>query len=60
MKKTTSLLVGYDLSDENEKSTSVLIIATKDKDGSLNIINAFKDKEATELYNKLITKKGVL
>ena len=49
-----SLVVGYDFTD---KDTGVLIIGKQDK-GSIDIINAFQDKEASELLHKLIDKEN--
>ena len=49
-----SLVVGYDFTD---KDTGVLIIG-KQENGSVNVINAFQDKEASELLHKLIDKEN--
>lgn len=45
-----SLVVGYDFTD---KDTGVLIIGKQEK-GKVNIINAFQDKEAVDIFNKLV------
>ena len=45
-----SLVVGYDFTD---KDTGVLIIG-KQENGSVNVINAFQDKEAVDIFNKLV------
>lgn len=54
---TTSILVGYDYN--KEKDNAVLVVGKQiPKTTKVQIINAFEGKEATDLYNKLITKKG--
>lgn len=45
-----TLLISYD-NVSNDKP--VLIVGRKGKRGSLQIINAFQDEEAEELYKKL-------
>ena len=45
-----SLVVGYDFTD---KDTGVLIIG-KQENGWVNVINAFQDKEAVDIFNKLV------
>ena len=58
MKINESLLVGVDFT--NGEDIGVLIVGRKRTNQSVDIINAFQGKEAEELYNKLIGKKGVL
>lgn len=58
MKINESLLVGVDFT--NGEDVGVLIVGRKRPNQSVDIINAFQGKEAEELYNKLICKKGVL
>lgn len=58
MKINESLLVGVDFT--NGEDVGVLIVGRKRPNQSVDIINAFQGKEAYELYNKLIDKKGVL
>lgn len=58
MKINESLLVGVDFT--NGEDVGVLIVGRKSPNQSIDIINAFQGKEAEELYNKLIGKKGAL
>ena len=58
MKINESLLVGVDFT--NGEEVGVVIVGRKRPNQSVDIINAFQGKEAEELYNKLIGKKGVL
>ena len=55
MKTADTILVGWDYSKGND--TSVLIVGRKRPNQSVEIINAFKGKEAEELYLKLTTVK---
>ena len=48
-----SLIIGVSFSAEN---TGVLIVG-RQKNGVMDIINAFQGEEAVELYKKLTTKK---
>ena len=48
-----SVIVGVDFS---EKDKGVLIVG-RQKNGAMDIINAFQGEEAYELYMKLVTKK---
>lgn len=50
-----TLLVSYD-NISNDKPT--LIVGRKGKRGVLQIINAFQDEEAEELYKKLTIQTG--
>ena len=54
-KITGSLIIGYDIDSSTDKA--VLIVGRKRMNESTEIINAFQDKEAVDLYKKLITKK---
>lgn len=53
MKKTGSLIIGYDFSNDK----GVLIVGTKNVGEYCNIINAFEGKEAEDIYKLLTTKK---
>ena len=57
MKINETLLVGVDFT--NGENVWVLIVGRKRPNQSVDIINAFQGKEAEELYNKLIGKKGI-
>ena len=57
MKINESLLVGVDFT--NGEDVGVLIVGRRRPNQSVDIINAFQGKEAEELYNKLIGKKGM-
>lgn len=46
------LIIGYDTS--KEKDHSVLLIVRSIGHGAFQIINEYLDKEAEEIYNKLI------
>lgn len=48
-----SVIVGVNFSDKDQ---GVLIVG-RQKNGVMDIINAFQDEEAYELYMKLVTKK---
>ena len=50
----TVLLVGADFV---EKDKGVLIVGVKQPNQDTKVINAFQDKEAYELFQKLISKK---
>lgn len=50
-----TLLISYD-NVSNDKP--VLIVGRKGKRGVLQIINAFQDEEAEELYKKLTIQNG--
>ena len=54
-KEIDALLVGYD-NVSNDKP--VLIVGRKGARGLVQIINAFQDEEAEELYKKLTTQTG--
>ena len=49
---TDTLLVSIALT--NDEDDAVLIVGRKRKGESVEIINAFQGKEATDLYNRLI------
>lgn len=50
-----TILVGVDFA--NNGDTGVLIVGRKRMNQSVEIINAFQDEEAKELYKRLTTKK---
>lgn len=50
-----TLLVSYD-NVSNDKP--ILIIGRKGTRGPVQIVNAFQDEEAEEIYKKLTTKEG--
>lgn len=50
-----TLLVSYD-NASNDKP--ILIVGRKGKRGELQIVNAFQDEEAEELYKKLTIQTG--
>lgn len=49
-----NFIIGYDFS--NGKDKSVLIVGTQ-KDGKMNIVNAFQGEDAEAMYELLTTKK---
>lgn len=53
--KIDTLLVSYD-NISNDKPT--LIVGRKGSRGAVQIINAFQDEEAEELYKKLTSQTG--
>lgn len=55
MKAYGSIIVSWDFS--NGKDNSILLVGEQKK-GKMDIINAFRGKEAEELYFKLTTPKG--
>lgn len=56
MKSTDSVIVSWDFS--RGKDVGVLIVGSQ-KNGQVDVINAYQGKEAYELYRKLtIQKKG--
>ena len=54
-KEIDVLLISYD-NVSNDKPT--LIVGRKGKRGSVQIVNAFQDEEAEELYKKLTIQTG--
>lgn len=52
--KSDTILISFDYMHGN---IPVLIVGRKKK-GEIEVINAFKDEEANELYQKLTAKKG--
>ena len=54
-KEIDVLLVSYD-NVSNDKP--ILIVGRKGKRGRVQIVNAFQDEEAEELYKKLTTQTG--
>lgn len=53
-KDSDTLLTGF---DHTHGDIAVLIIGRKEVDGKVQIINQFQDKEAEELYKKLVEKR---
>lgn len=51
-----ALLIGVDFL--HGEDNGILIVARKEPNEAINIINCFQGKEAIELYQRLITKKG--
>ena len=49
-----SIIIGYDFKDNDH---GVLVVGMQDK-GSIDIINAFQDKEASDLLHRLIGKEN--
>ena len=49
-----SIIIGYDFKDNDH---GVLVVGMQDK-GSIDIINAFQDKEASDLLHRLIGDKN--
>ena len=49
-----SLIIGYDFKDNEH---GVLVVGNPDK-GSIDIVNAFQDKEASDLLHRLIGEKN--
>ncbi len=54
MKTSDTLLVRF---DHGHSDIAVLIIGRKDTGEKVQIINQFQDKEAEELYKKLVEKR---
>lgn len=50
---TDTLLVSIDLKMDGDNA--VLIVGRKRKGESVEIVNAFRGKEASDLYNRLVT-----
>lgn len=55
MKDSDTLLVGFDY---GHGDIAVLIIGRKGAGENIQIINQFQDKEAEELYKKLVEKEA--
>lgn len=55
MDTTEAIIVAYDYKQDSDNA--VLIVGQKNKIKDIEIINAFQGDEATELWNKLTTKK---
>ena len=49
-----SLIIGYDFKDNDH---GVLVVG-KQENGSVNVVNAFQDKEASDLLHRLIGDKN--
>lgn len=56
-KSTDSCIVAFDCT--NGKDNTVLIVGKKAPGKDIDIINAFQSEEAIELWNRLMTQKGV-
>ena len=54
-KISDTLLVAIDFHDPDH---GVLVVGRKKPKQAIEIVNAFQDEEALELYKKLVTKKG--
>lgn len=50
------LLVSVDFTKGED--TGVLIVGRQEKEGKVNIVNAFQGQEAIDIYKKLITVKN--
>ena len=50
------LLVSVDFTQGED--TGVLIVGRQEKEGKVNIVNAFQGQEAIDIYKKLITVKN--
>lgn len=50
------LLVSVDFTKGED--TGVLIVGRQEKEGKVNIVNAFQGQEAIDIYRKLITVKN--
>lgn len=48
------LLVGYTAANSND--IPVLVVGKKDKDGLIDVVNAFAGDQAAELYKNLTTR----
>lgn len=54
MEVNESLIIGVDFTDNQDAS---ILIVGRQKSGVMNIINAFKGKEAEDIYKKLTNGK---
>lgn len=54
MKTSGSVIVSWDFSSEIDDG---ILIVGEQKNGTMDILNAFQGPEATELYRRLTTKK---
>lgn len=57
MSVSRGLVIGYDYT--SEKDTTVLVVGEQ-KNGVMNIINAFEGDDAKKIYELLTTEKGTL
>lgn len=55
MKNSDTLLVGFDHSNGD---IAVLIVGRKEAGNAVQIVNQFRGKEAEELYQRLLQKRG--
>ena len=53
--ENNALIIGYDFSEGN--SRKALVVLRYDSNGKMEAVNAFYDKEAIDIYNKLTSKK---
>ena len=53
---TDTILVSFDYTNRDDQS--ILVVGRKRMNESVEIINAFSEEEAEELYNKLVGDKG--
>ena len=56
LKVNECLLVSVDFTKDED--TGVLIVGRQEKEGKVNIVNAFQGQEAIDIYKKLITVKN--
>lgn len=54
MEVNESLIIGVDFTDNQDAS---ILIVGRQKSGVMNIVNAFKGKEAEDIYKKLTNGK---
>ena len=52
-----SFVIGWDFSKGEGHVRDTLIVMQGDRNNKMKVINAFYDKEAHDIYNKLATKK---
>lgn len=56
MNQVGSLIVSWDFSHDKDKW--IFLVGEQVIPGHVEIVNAFQGKDAEDIYNKLITKKG--
>ena len=56
LKVNECLLVSFDFTKGED--TGILIVGRQEKEGKVNIVNAFQGQEAVDIYKKLITVKN--
>lgn len=52
MRDNNSIIVSWDFEEDGQ---GVLIVGQRNKEGAMNIVNAFENEEAQELKEKLLT-----